>query len=393
MQSFDDVSTILRAAAQPLGAVTVPLAAAAGHVLAGDVTARLDAPRTAVSVMDGYAVRAVDLPGPFRLVGTAPAGTAEALSLSPGEAVRIFTGAPLPAGADRVLVQEIVSAEDGEARLVGQLGDDPFIRAQGSDFAAGAVLLHAGEAIDHRNIVLLAASDRAAVRVWRRPRVAIIATGDELAEPGTALETPGALPESVSLGVAALGSSWGAAVIERRILRDDPALITATGAELAALCDVLVIIGGASVGDRDFARHVVPQGGYSPLFEKSAIRPGRPIWAAKGGPGQYVLGLPGNPTSALVTARLFLAPLLHALGGGDYAAALDWVEVSLARPLAPAGGREHFARGVIEGGRATPFDDQRSSAQATLARASVLIRQAAGSAAQPAGSSLPCLRL
>lgn len=392
MQSFDEVSAILRQAAVPLAAVRVPVGEGAGHVLAEDVTARLDAPRADVSAMDGYAVREADLPGPFRLVGTSAAGSAETLTLDAGEAARIFTGAPLPRHADRVLVQEIVSREGDVVRLVGDYGAERHIRERGTDFRAGEVLLRAGQAIDYRNLVLLAAADRGDVAVWRRPRVAILTTGDELSVPGTALGQPGTLPESVSPAIAALARAWGGTVIARGMARDDPAAIAALSAELLEKCDVLVLIGGASVGERDFAHAAITGGGFALLFGKAAIRPGKPIWAAANGRGQIVLGLPGNPTSAMVTARLFLAPLLTALGGGHYDAALEWFALPLAAPLPPAGPREHFARGTLGEGRAMPLTDQRSSAQATLARATLLIRQAAGSGAVPVGAEVQALR-
>jgi len=392
MQSFDDVSALLEAAAKPLGKRKVSMADAAGHVLAEDVTARIDSPRTDVSAMDGYAVRESDLPGPFTLKGTSSAGTADPAPLGAGEAIRIFTGAYLPPGADRVLVEEIVAREGATVRLTGEYGENRHLRHKADDYAAGERLLIAGTKLTYRNIPLLAGADRTTATVWRRPGIAVLSTGDELAEPGTALERPGALPESVSYGVAALAHAWGAQVTARRSVVDDPARISAEAASMLAEADVLVTIGGASVGERDFAQSSLAGGGFAPIFSKAAIRPGKPIWAARSDAGKIVIGLPGNPTSALVTARLFLAPLIEALGGGRYRAALDWFTLPLGEAVPAPGTREHFARGRERDGKAWPLANQQSSSQATLAQADLLIRQAGGSPAIAADDEVRCLR-
>lgn len=392
MQSFDDVSALLEAAAKPLGKREVTLADAAGHVLAEDVTARIDSPRTDVSAMDGYAIRESDLPGPFTLKGTSSAGTADPAPLGANEAMRIFTGAHLPAGADRVLVQEIVAREGDTVRLTGEYGDNRHIRHKANDYAAGQRLLIAGTKLTYRNIPLLAGADRTTAIVWRRPRIAVLSTGDELAEPGTALERPGALPESVSYGVAALARAWGSQVTARRSVVDDPTRISAEAASMLAETDVLVTIGGASVGERDFAQSSLAGGDFESVFSKAAIRPGKPIWTAYSEAGKFVIGLPGNPTSALVTARLFLAPLIEALGGGKYSAALDWFTLPICEAVPAPGAREHFARGQERDGRARPLANQQSSSQATLAQADLLIRQAGGSTALAAGDDVRCLR-
>ena len=391
MLSFDEASAILRAAAAPLPPVMAPIAEADGLVLAEDVTARIDSPRADVSAMDGYAVRETDLPGPFTRVGISSAGTPPTTSLGPGEAMRIFTGAHLPDGADRVLVQEIVAAEGDIVRLTGEYGENRHIRLKGSDYAAGDVLLRAGTVIGPRNIVLLAGADRAKVAAFRRPRVAVLATGDELAAPGTALETAGSLPESVSFGIAALAGAWSGEIAIRHRVKDDPLSIARAAAEAFETCDVLTIIGGASVGERDFARSALGDGGMDMLFSKVAIRPGKPVWVAADGRGKYLVGLPGNPTSAMVTARLFLTPLLRALAGKDYGSALAWEERALSTALPAPGDREHFARGISDGDTVGPIENQQSSSQATLAQANILIRQPANGGAIAAGECAPCL--
>ncbi len=391
MLSFDQASAILRDAARPIETIEVPVADAHGLVLAGDVTARIDSPRADVSAMDGYAVREADLPGPFRLAGVSSAGSVGGGEIEAGEAMRIFTGAHLPPGADRVLVQEIVTREGDAVRLSGEYGANRHIRRRGSDYAAGDTLLAKGTRIDHRSLVLLAGADRATVPVWRRPRVAVLSTGDELAAPGSAVETPGSLPESVSFGVAALARQWGGAVVLRQSVKDDPAAIARIAGEALQACDVLVMIGGASVGERDFAHSALAGGDFELLFAKAAIRPGKPVWAARNTRGRFVVGLPGNPTSAMVTARLFLAPLLRALAGGAYADGLQWRTVPLARSLPAPGEREHFARARHENGQALPLTNQQSSSQSSLALADLLIRQAGGSDGIAQGEAVPCL--
>ena len=394
MISFDDASDILRGTLTPLESVDVAPGDAHGLVLADDLTARLSSPRADLSAMDGYAIRDADLPGPFQLIGTSSAGSTESLTLSKGQAVRIFTGAPLPDGADRVIVQEIAEQSPASpfalVRLVGNFGDSRYIRPTASDYAAGDTLLTAGTRLGPRQLVLAAAADRAAVSVWRRPRVAILSTGDELAAPGMALETPGAIPDSVAIGIAALARAWGGEVVGTARSADHPEEIGRTSADLLARADVLVTIGGASVGDRDFARSSLAHFSFEQLFSRVAIRPGKPVWCAAGA-DKLVLGLPGNPTSAMVTARLFLAPMLAALSGASYDDALAWEVVTLFAPLPAPGEREHFARARRLATGAEPLSNQLSSSQAMLALGDLLLRQPGGSDGLPAGTNVNAL--
>jgi molybdopterin molybdotransferase len=249
----------------------------------------------------------------------------------------------VPEGADRVIIQEQVRVEDGAAVFDTPASGGRHIRAAGSDFESGETLLEAGRCLDFRAMVALAAADRDRVRVYRRPRVAILSTGDELVEPGRALEVPGAIAESVSFGVAGLVRAWGGDVVRRARLADVPEALEAAAEAALAVADVVVVTGGASVGERDYARSMFASSGLEEVFTKVAIKPGKPVWVARAG-GRFVVGLPGNPTSALVTARLFLAPLLAGLAGRNPDEALAWREAVLEAPLGAVGPRETLER-------------------------------------------------
>lgn len=380
MISFDEASALI-AAIEPLGSEPVSLADAHGRVLADDVVAQLSAPPSGVSAMDGYAVREADLavlPVTLPLAGESFAGHGPAGRLPVGDCIRIFTGAPVPEGADRVIIQEEVTRDGRWVSFAQPLSPVRFIRAAGSDFRVGDVLLEAGTLLRPAALVAAAAGDIDRLSVSRRPRLVLLSTGDELAEPGTARARPGTIPDSVSVGVAALATDWGSEVVERRRLPD--ALPEMEHAAAAALerADVVVVTGGASVGDKDFAKAMFEPAGLDLIFNRVSIKPGKPAWlgCAK---GRLVIGLPGNPTSALVTARLFLAPLLCRLTGRAAADALHWRTLTLAEELGSAGDRETFSRGIEEmGGRARLLEHQDSSAQKMLAAARLLVRRPAG---------------
>ncbi|HKR24801.1 MAG TPA: molybdopterin molybdotransferase MoeA, partial [Allosphingosinicella sp.] len=326
MIGFDEALALIVAAAKPLGTEIVQLGEAKGRVLAKPVTALVDSPPWDVSAMDGYAVRDADLPGRLTLAGESRPGPAGPPTLGAGQCVRIFTGAPIPAGADRVVMQEDVR-RDGDAAIFGAPGDAHHVRRLGSDFRRQDRLLEPGRLVDARALVAIAAADREIVDVYRRPKLALFATGDELVEPGMAME-PGAIPDSASVGVMALGEDWGAACIGRWRLRDElpmPQFAVAATQE----ADLIVVTGGASVGERDFAKAMFEDHGLELIFSTVAIKPGKPAWFGRAA-GRLVLGLPGNPTSAMVTARLFLAALLAGMSGRDPAAAGAWFEGPLA---------------------------------------------------------------
>lgn len=393
MIGFDEALARIEAAATPLDRETVALADAAGRVLAAPVVAGLDSPASDTSAMDGYAVReaeVADLPARLRVVGESFAGRGFDGRMAAGECVRIFTGAPLPEEADRVIIQEIVR-RDGDMALFGHaLGGGRHVRAMGSDFRKGDVLLAPGRRLDPRAMVAAAAADRATVEVWRRPRVIVLGTGDELAEPGMAAGTPGAIPESVSFGVAALTAQYGGEVIARRRLPDDPqALEAAAGAALDE-ADLVVVTGGASVGEKDYARAMFGPAGLELIIDKVAIKPGKPVWLGRAR-DKLVLGLPGNPTSAMVTGRLFLAPLVAGLSGETAGAARDWRPARLGAALGACGDRETFHRAAWREGRVHPLTDQDSSAQKALAAADLLIRRRPGEPEAAAGDEVETL--
>jgi molybdopterin molybdotransferase len=386
---FDTALALVLNEARPLPSETVALDAAADRVLAADLKARGDAPRAAVSAMDGYAVRDADLamlPTRLPIATVAFAGRADVPVLPPETCARVFTGGPVPHGADRIVVQEIVGRDGDLALFEVPPGTGNHIRAAGSDFRAGDILLPAGTVLGFRAMVAAAAADVAHLSVVRRPRVIILGTGDELAEPGQALETPGSIPESVSFGVAGLARQCGAEVIARRRLTDTPETLEAAARLALDEADLVVVTGGASVGEKDYARSMFAPSGLELIFSKVAIKPGKPVWLGQAG-GKLVLGLPGNPTSALVTARLFLAPLLAGLAGRDPAALLNWRSMTLTAPLKSCGDRETFERGRLAGGGVAGLAVQDSATQMALSTADVLIRRRAGAPALSPGDS------
>ena len=393
MTSFDEAIERIRSVAKPLGTETVPLVSAAGSVLAEPVVARIDSPRSDTSSMDGYAVRDADLTGfpvTLRIVGESFAGGRWAGQLAAGECVRIFTGAPVPAGADRIVIQENVRREADVAIIEVQPGPASYVRRHASDFKMGDELLGTGRPLDPRALVAAAAGDVAAVEAFRAPRLHILSTGDELAEPGRAADSADMIPDSTSLGVAALAAQWGAQCVGRQRLRDD--LKTMCGAASAAIdqADVVVVIGGASVGEKDFAKAAFEPLGRDLLFSGVAIKPGKPAWLGRAR-DTLIVGVPGNPTSALVTARLLLAPLLAGMRGQPIEAALRWQSVLLASPLGPCGARETFHRARRNGDAAEILTNQDSGAQQALADADLLVRQRPDSARVETGAAVQAL--
>lgn len=389
MIDFDTALALILSEARPLPCETVALDAAADRVLVADLKARGDAPRAAVSAMDGYAVRDADLaslPARLPIAAVAFAGRAEVPILPPASCARVFTGGTMPHGADRIVVQEIVGRDGDLALFEVTPGPGSHIRAAGSDFRSGDTLLSAGTVLGFRAMVAAAAADVAHLSVVRRPRIVILGTGDELAEPGQALETPGSIPESVSFGVAALARQCGGEVVDRRRLTDTPELLEAAARCALDEADLVVVTGGASVGEKDYARSMFAPFGLELIFSKVAIKPGKPVWFGRAG-GALILGLPGNPTSALVTARLFMAPLVAGLAGRDPAALLSWRDMTLTAPLKACGDRETFERGRLVAGGVAGLAVQDSATQMALATADVLIRRRAGAAALNAGDS------
>ena len=393
MIGFDEAIERVRSVARPLGAETVGLDSAAGRVLAKPVVARIDSPRSDTSSMDGYAVRQADLTGfpvSLRVTGECFAGGRWNGEIAAGECVRIFTGAPVPAGADRVVIQEDVRRDGRVAIIEAPQGPGSNIRWCASDFTAGDELLGVGRMLDPCALVAAAAGDIAEVEVFRAPRLHILGTGDELAEPGTAADRPDMIPDSASLGVAALAAQWGALCVGHQRLRDD--LDAMSGAAVAASdqADVVVVVGGASVGERDFAKARFEPLGLELLFSSVAIKPGKPAWLGRVR-DTLIVGLPGNPTSALVTARLLLAPLLAGMRGQPVETALRWQSVPLASPLGPCGARETFHRARRDPDSVEILPNQDSGAQRALADADLLVRQRPNCPPIEAGTAVPTL--
>ena len=383
--SLDEALARMLAVALPLDAESVATVDAFDRVLAAPVVAAIDAPRADSSAMDGYAVRRADLsvmPARLVVVGESYAGTAEPPALAAGEAVRIFTGAPLPAGADHVVIQENCD-RDGDAVIVRDPGSGN-VRPRAGDFAAGDILLAAGTRLGAGALVVAAGADLAEVSVRRQPVVTILSTGDELVSPGTARAQQGMIPESLSPALVGLVTSAGGKVVHRQHLADDLPALAAIAAQAVDRADLVIVTGGASVGARDFAKPM-----FGPalelVFNKVAMKPGKPVWLGRVG-GTLVLGLPGNPSSALVTARLFMTPLVAGLAGRDAAGSLVWQTAMLGAELPANGARETLLRARWDGDLLVPLISQDSSSQLMLASAAALIRRPANAPAIGAGA-------
>ncbi len=368
----------------------IQLAAGLGRVLAAPLAAGRDQPPRDVSAMDGYAVRSGDvaaLPAELSVIGTAPAGHPFAGKVGTGEAVRIFTGAVLPEGADAILLQEdVLSAGDGRIAAREAVRAGQHIRRRGLDFEAGAVLLPAGTRLGMRQLALAAALDHPRLPVRRKPVVAVIATGDELVLPG-AERSDDSIIASNSYGIGGLVEGLGGSVRDLGLVADDKDAIAAA-IDAAAGADVLVTLGGASVGDHDFAREVLAGRGMELGFWRIAMRPGKPLIFGRLGTTR-VLGLPGNPVSSLVCSLLFLRPLVEALLG--IAPKDPAVVATLGGPVRANDARQDYLRAELtiaeDGTRtATPFARQDSAMLSTFARSGCLIVRPPFAPAVDAGS-------
>jgi molybdopterin molybdotransferase len=340
---------VLRSVEAPLDAETVPVAECAGRTLAGDLASLRDQPPFPASAMDGYAVRSSDfsaVPATLTLVGTSAAGHGFDAAIGPGEAVRIFTGAPLPPGADAVVIQEDAERVGDAVRIAERPAAGRHIRPAGLDFQAGQVLLAAGSRLDAKRLALAAAMGHGQLPVRRRPKVAILATGDELVRPGEAAGRD-QIVASNPIAVAAIVERAGGEPLDIGIARDTfealeerIAFASATGA------DILVTLGGASVGEHDLVQSALARQGMELGFWRIALRPGKPLMHGKLGP-MLLLGLPGNPVSSIVCAILFLVPAIRSLLG-DPAAAEDPSEFALLGADLPANdGRQDYLRAAL----------------------------------------------
>lgn len=373
----------------PMEGEEVGLAHAGGRVLLEDVVAGHDQPPFAASAMDGYAVREADavVGRTLTLAGHIAAGHPGEAALAPGEAARILTGAPLPEGAERVIMQEDVT-RDGESVTLDLVGPGRHVRARGCDFAAGARLA-APRRLKASDVALVAAMNHARVRVARRPDVAILSTGDELVPPGSPLG-PGQITASNGYGIRAMLQAEG---VDARLLPIAADTVAAHKAALALAgeADLVITIGGASVGDHDLVARVAGEEGFDLAFHRIAIRPGKPVMAGRRG-RQLMVGLPGNPVSAMVCATVFLVPLIRAMQGLP-ARAMPREVMKLAAPLGPNGPREHYLRAEVTAAGVAPFAAQDSSLLSVLSRADVLIVQPPGHEGAGVGEQVEVIRL
>ena len=393
-----DAQNRLLAMAPRVGSELLPLLDAAGRWVAEPIIARRTQPAADLSSMDGYAIRFDDLPGPWRVVGESAAGHAFKGPIQSGEAVRIFTGAAMPAGADSVLVQEEAICEPSPAAAGGEMltlgGEGPprrgtSVRRKGLDFEKGAVLIPAGVRLTPAAIALAATGGHGDLPVHRRLRIATLATGDELIPPGSAIDDPLALPEGNSAMLAAMLADLPVDVVHLGIIPDR--LDALTAAFEAAHADIIVTTGGASVGDHDFVRPALEAAGGEIDFWRVAIRPGKPMLAGRLGDA-VVLGLPGNPVSAFVTATLFLRPLIAAMAGARHPLPVP-LAVTLADELPANDHRQDYLRGTISDGRVSVAAIQDSSMLATLARATCLVIRPPHAPAALAGETVQILPL
>ena len=373
----------------------VALPQAAGRVLAGDLHAKRAQPPVAVSAMDGYAVRAADTVAPgrrFRLIGEAAAGGRGTAGLAPGETVRIFTGGAVPPGADAIVIQENATAEGDEVRFSAAVSAGTFVRPAGLDFARGWAGLTAGTLLDARGIGLAASLGHLWLPVRRRPRIGLLATGNELRWPG---ETPegSQIASSNTVTLAAMLAGWGAEAVDLGICPDEgEALAERTRGALGL--EMLVTTGGASVGDYDLVQRVLGREGMTLDFWKIAMRPGKPLLHGRLG-SVPVLGFPGNPVSTAVCALIFLRAALQKMLGLPVGLRLH--EVEIANALQPNDLRQDYLRANhVEGSggrKVTTAARQDSSMLATFARSDVLVIRPPFDAGRQIGDVLPAIDL
>ncbi|HEY4115063.1 MAG TPA: gephyrin-like molybdotransferase Glp [Rhizomicrobium sp.] len=395
MISVEEAVARVVAAFRPLDGESVTVAQAASRVLAQDAVARVTQPPASISAMDGYAVRAEDVvtaPVDLKVIGTAPAGHPFAGPVGRGEAVRIFTGGVVPDGTDAIVIQEDTEQFSDHVRIAVPSRAGRHIRVMGFDFSAGDVLLRAGKRLSSRDLALIAAGDLAKIKVRRRASVLIAATGDELSRPGEPRRVGGIVASSV-YGISALIDKWGGAPKDIGILPDREESISAI-ADHARDADLIITLGGASVGDHDLVQRALGPKGFELDFWKIAMRPGKPLIFGRL-QGTPLLGLPGNPVSAFVCALLFAKPAMAAMLGETVQT--EPIFALLANALPANDSRQDYLRATLatRDGEvwAAPLPLQDSSMQKALAEADALIVRSPGAPAAEIGQSVPVILL
>jgi molybdopterin molybdotransferase len=383
-------------AAEPLAVESVPLDAAFGRVLASDLEALRTQPPDDVSAMDGYAVRAADVvkvPATLKVIGEVAAGHPFDGAVKAGEAARIFTGGVMPTGSDTVVIQENTARAGDTVTIQKAPAKGRNVRRKGIDFTQSDVLLRQGQRLSDRDVMLAAAMNHASLPVHRRPKVAVLATGDELVPPGSTPK-PGEIVYSNGYAIIALARAAGAEVTDLGIARDKVDDIAAAVRKArSGGADILVTSGGASVGEHDLVQRALTAEGLDLSFWRVALRPGRPMMHGRLG-GMHVLGVPGNPVSAYVCAFLFLVPLIARLSGRNDVEHRPEA-ARLGSDLPANDERADYLRAVLtpgpDGPIATPLPSQDSSLMAPLAKASCLLIREPNAPAAAAGS--PCIIL
>lgn len=381
-----------------LAAETVKLNDAFGRVLTENVIALRTQPPAAVSAMDGYAVRAVDVattPVTLKVIGEVAAGRPFAGQIGQGQAARIFTGGVMPTGSDTVVIQELTTRTGDSVTIQKPTAKNRNVRAQGIDFARDQVLLRKGRRLTDRDLMLAAAMNHSGLSVHRRPKVAVLGTGDELVPPGST-PGPGEIVYSNGFALSALAHDEGAEVHDLGIARDRVEdIVAAVRRARESSADILVTTGGASVGEHDLVQRALAAEGLNLSFWRVALRPGRPMMHGRLG-GMQVLGLPGNPVSSFVCAFLFLVPLIRCLAGRQDVEQMP-EPARLGSDLPANDERADYLRATltpgVDGLIATPLPDQDSSLMAALAKADCLLIRPPYAPAAPAGSDCVILKL
>ncbi len=394
LTGYDEALAHLLSAAPVTGAEDIGLETAAGRTLAAPIVAPRDRPTRDLAAMDGYAIRSASPPcvgARFSILGEAYPGKPFEGAVSDGEAVRVTTGAALPAGAGRVVMDEIVSATGRTATIISAVGPKPHVRPIGSDFRRGDELVLAGARLTATTLMAAAAAEAGLVSVIRQPRVAIMTTGDELAAPSGPVGRD-QIPDSVSIALCAMVADWGGCVAGLGRSGDETEKMSTALAALLEGVDVVVVIGGASGSERDQSRAASASAGAELVFDGVAIKPGKPAWAARRG-RQLVVGLPGNPIAALVAARLFVAPLIARMASGSAQAALGWRTAPILTALEPGIDRDVILSTRVTSAGLDVLSRQESASHRQLAELNALVRRRPHCPAAAAGDQVDYLEL